>query len=83
MHADPLPLLGGESRQREIIQINEAVKQFSGGIDLDRQPALREIDLNLMGAFFQTAPYLGFVLAQQIVDELLSRVTGNFLRPDT
>src|SRR6266403_5645556 len=27
-----------------------------------------------MGAFFQAAPYLGFVLIQQIVDELLARI---------
>ena len=30
-------IFGGESRQREIIQIDKAVEKIAGGIDLDRQ----------------------------------------------
>src|ERR1700694_6260071 len=49
------------------------------GIDLHSQPSFGEVHLNLVRAFFQTAPYLGFVLAQQIVDELLARIIWNAL----
>ena len=66
-----------------LFKIDEAVQQIPGRIDLHRQPAFGEIDLHLVRAFFQAAADLGFVLAQQIVDELLARVTGNCLRRDT
>src|SRR5258708_19443994 len=49
------------------------------GIDLHSQPSFGEVDLNRMGPFLQAAPYLGFMLAQQIVDELLARIIWNAL----
>src|ERR1700681_1434262 len=49
------------------------------GIDLHSQPSFGEVHLNLVRAFFQTAPYLGFMLAQQVVNELLARIIWNAL----
>ena len=50
------------------------LRRFPGGIDLHRQPSFGEVDLNLVRALLQAAANLGFVLAQQIVDELLARI---------
>ena len=54
-----------------------------GGVDLDRQPPFREVDLHLVRALSQAAADLGLVLAQQVVDELLARIAGDPARPDT
>ena len=54
-------------------------RRSPGGVDLDRQPTLREVDLDLVGALLQAAADLGFVLVQQVVDELLARVAGNLV----
>ena len=50
-----------------------------GGVDLDRQPALREVDLDLVRALPQAGADLGLVLAQQVVDELLAGVAGDLV----
>ena len=44
--------VGGEARQREIVQVDEAVEEMPGGIDLYRQPSFREVDL-----YFVTRPF--------------------------
>ena len=62
--ADALAVLGGEPRQREVVQVDEAVQQVAGRVDLDRQPALREVDLHLVGALAQAVADLGLVLAR-------------------
>src|ERR1700682_580266 len=53
------------------------MQQFAGRIDLDREPRLREVDLYLPCAFPETVAPLRLVLAQQISDELLPRITRN------
>ena len=70
-------LLGGEARQRQVVQVDEAVEQVPGRVDLHRQPPLGEVDLHLVRALLQAAAHLGLVLAQQVVDELLARVAGD------
>src|SRR5256885_5894878 len=77
MDPDAAALFGREPRQREIIEVNEAVKEMPRGIDLHGQPSFGEVHLDLMRALFQAAPYLRFVLAQQIVNELLTRIIRN------
>jgi hypothetical protein len=47
------------------------------GIDLHGQPSFGEFHLNLNARPFSGRPYLGFMLAQQIVDELLARIIPN------
>ena len=79
VHADPLPLLGGEPRQRQVVQVDEAVQQLAGGVDLDRQPPLGEVDLHLVRALPQAVADLGLVLAQQVVDELLAGIAGDLV----
>ena len=83
MNADALPVVRGKTRQREIVQVDEAGEQVAAGIDLHRQPALREIDLHLVRALLQAAAHLGLVLAQQVVDELFARVAFDARLRDT
>jgi hypothetical protein len=49
------------------------------GIDLHRQTCISKVYLNLVGALLQTTSYLGFMLAQQIVYELVGRIILNTL----
>ena len=67
MHADAPAFLGGEPRQREVVQVDEAVEQVPGGVDLDGEPPFGEVDLHLVRALLQAAAHLGLVLAQQVV----------------
>src|SRR6202165_1594769 len=76
---DAPALLRREPRQREVVQVNEAVEKISRGIDLHGQPSFGEVDLNLVRTLFQAAPNLGFMLAQEIVDELLAGIIPNRL----
>src|SRR2546428_12335157 len=50
-----------------------------GRINLYGQASFGEIQLHLVRALLQAAPYLGFMLAQQIFDELLARIIRNCL----
>jgi len=77
MHADALAVRRGETRQREIVQVDESAQQIAGRIDFDGEPSLGKVDLHFIGAFLQTAAHLRFVLAQQVLDELVARVVGN------
>src|SRR5258708_9126541 len=79
MDPDAPALFLREPRQREIVEVNEAVEEVPGGIDLHGQPSLGEVHLNLVRALFQAAPYLGFMLAQQIIDELFARIVPKAL----
>jgi hypothetical protein len=53
VHADALAVLRGESRQREVVEVDEAVEEMPGRVDLDRQTPFREVDLNLVRALLQ------------------------------
>ena len=77
MHADALSVCGGEPGEGEIVQVDESAQQVAGWIDFGGKPPLGEIDLHLVGPLLQTATHFGFVLAQQVFDELLARITGN------
>ena len=50
MHADAPALLGREPGQRQVVQVDEAVEQMPGRVDLHREAALREVDLHLVRA---------------------------------
>ncbi len=63
MHTDACAILGGEPRQRKIVEVDEAIQQLASGIDLHRQARFGEIDLHLEGAFLETATDLLLVLA--------------------
>jgi hypothetical protein len=64
---------------RDIVQVNEAVQKKPGGINLHGQSSFGEVHLNLVRTLFQAAPYLGFMLAQQNVHEMLARIIQNRL----
>src|SRR5438445_1692246 len=79
MDSNAPTLFWRETGQREVEEINEAVQQVPRRIDFHSQASFGEVHLHLIGALFQAAPYLGFMLAQQIVDELLARIIRNSL----
>src|ERR1700730_16228443 len=79
MNPDALALFRRKPRQREIVEVNEAVKEVPRGIDFHSQASFGEVHLNLMRALFQAAAYLGFMLTQQILDELVARIISNAL----
>src|SRR5207253_7235528 len=62
MDPDAPALFRREPRQREIVQVDEAVEEMPGGIDLDGQPSFGEVHLNLVRSLLQAQPYLRFVL---------------------
>src|ERR1700682_4184884 len=77
MHPDAPAFFRQEPGQNKIVKVDEAVKQAPRGIELHRQPSLGEVHLNLMRALVETTAYLGFMLVQQILDELLARIIRN------
>ena len=77
--ADAPAVLGGEPRQRQVVQVDEAVEELAGRVDLDRQPPFGEVDLDLVRALPQAVADLGLVLAQQVVDELLAGIAGDLV----
>src|SRR6185312_5083637 len=77
--ADAPTVVVGESREREIVQVDETMEETPGWVDLDREPPFSEVDLDLVRALPQAVTDLGFVLVEQILDELLSGVSGNLL----
>src|SRR5258706_8553448 len=80
MHPDAAALFRRETRQREIIEVDEAVQEMPGGIDLYREGSFGEVPLHVASALVQAAPDLGFMLGRQVVDELLARIIPNLLR---
>ena len=80
VNSDTPALFLGKAAEREIIELDETVEQHPGRIDLHRQAALGEIDLDLVRAFRETPADLLFMLSEQIVDEFLPRVAGKILR---
>ena len=74
VHPDPPALLRGEARQREVVQVDEAVEEVPGGVDLHREAAFGEVDLHRMRAPLQAPADLELVLAKEVVNELLARI---------
>ena len=77
VHAETQALRRRESRQRKIVQIDEAVQQIPAGINLHRQTSFRKVNLDLVGALLQTIAHLCFVLVQEVLDERFARIAGN------
>src|SRR5665213_993781 len=77
MYSKLLSFGGGKTRQREIVEIDEAGEQIAGRVDLDRKPPFGEVDLHLVGAQLQAAANLGDMFSQQIIDKALAGVSGN------
>ena len=48
MDSELKALLGGETRKREVVEVDETRQQIARRIDLHRQPRLREVDLDLV-----------------------------------
>ena len=80
VHTYAAALFGGESREGKIVEIDETVEKIPGRIDLDRETAFGEVDLDLVRALLQAIANLDLVLSQQVLDEFLARVPGNIVR---
>jgi hypothetical protein len=48
VHADALSISRREAGEGHVVQINEPMKQVAGGVDLDCQAGLGEVNLNLV-----------------------------------
>ena len=77
--AEASPLFGGEPRQGQVVEVDEVGEQLAGRVDLDRQPALGEVDLHAVRALAQAGADLGLVLPEQVVDELVAGVAGDLV----
>ena len=64
MHSDAQKICGGEARQRQIVEIDKALQEIPGRVDLKRQPSFGEVDLHLVRALAQAGAHLGLVLAE-------------------
>ena len=80
MNPDPLLFFRGEAGEREIVQLDEAVQQLARGIELDREPAFREIDLHVVRSFRQAGAHFLLVLAQKVVDKFFPGISRNAFR---
>jgi hypothetical protein len=74
MNSDMPTLILGEAAEREIVELDETIEKRPRWIDLDRQAAFGEIDLDLVRAFRKTPADLLFMLVEQVVDEFLPRI---------
>src|SRR5438105_15602408 len=77
---DTLTLRRRESPQRKVVQVDKAVEQKTGRIELHREPPFREVDLDLACSFLPTPTNLGIMLAQEVVDVFVPRVSGKLIR---
>src|SRR5262249_44672322 len=77
--ADALALGGAEARQREIVEIDEAVEQRAARLDFHGEPAFGEIDLHCMCSLVQATAYLAGMLIEEVSDELFARITSERL----
>ena len=71
MNTDASSVLGRESREGKVIQIDEPVQQFAGRIELDGEPPFREVDLDFPRTFPQAVAHFCLMLSQQIIEKLL------------
>ncbi len=74
VHADPLALLGREAVEHAVVQVDEAPQQAARRVELQRQPRLGEVDLDVVGARVEAAADVGLRLVDQIRDERVPRV---------
>ena len=80
VNADLFALFLGEAAECEIVEFDEAVEERARRIELDRQTAFGEIDLDFVRPFRKTSADLLFMLGEQIPDEFLPRVSGKMFR---
>ena len=73
-------ILGGKARERQIVQVDEAVQQIARGIDFDGEPPFGEVDLNLVAPCCQTARISVSCSSKQVVDELVARIPRDAVR---
>jgi hypothetical protein len=74
MDPDPPALRCGETRQCEVVQVDETGQQLARWVDLDGQAPFGEIDLHFRSPLIEAAPHFMYVLADEILDEARSRI---------
>ena len=75
MDADPTPLVVREPLEHAVVEVDEAIEECPRGVELDREPALGEVDLDGVRTLLEAAPDVELRLSHQIVEELRPRVT--------
>src|SRR4029450_10731918 len=77
MDANSLSFFGRKTFQEQVVQVDETAQEPPCRIELDGKPPFREVDLERVSAFLQTASNLAFLLMQQSIKVLLTRIAGN------
>src|SRR5213082_1285370 len=77
MDADAAALLRGEASQHAVVQVHERLEHPLRGIELDREPALGEVDLDDVRARRQAAPDVRLRLAHEVLEERVARVSAD------
>ena len=71
VHADPGSLGGREPLQHAVVEGDEGLEQPLRGIELDDEPAFREVDLHVGRTRGQTLTDIGLGFAHQVFEKLL------------
>src|SRR5919108_4051463 len=75
VHTNSPTLLRGETIEDTIVECDKALQKLLAGIQLYREPALGEIDLDGVGPLVETATDVGFAFANQVFHEGASCVS--------
>jgi hypothetical protein len=69
--ADAAAFVVVEALEHAVVERDEACEQPSGRIELDRESAFGEVDLDAVGAAGERAPDVALRLGDEVVEELL------------
>jgi hypothetical protein len=72
--ADPLPLLGGEALEDLVVERDEIAQKLPCRVELQREPRLREVDLDRVRSGLERAPDVGLRLGPEVGEERLPRI---------
>src|SRR5271156_7137668 len=76
MHANLVALGRSEAVQDLVVQIDEAAEETARRVELEREPALGEINLDIGCAGFESSTDIGFGFVDEISEEGFPRVAG-------
>lgn len=71
VYADALPFVGCELGEYLVVEVDERAQQLLGRVELDREPALGEVDLHVVRTTVQGAADVGGRLANEVGEECL------------
>ena len=79
VNADTPSFILRESLDHCVVEVDEGPQHLLRRIELERQPSLREVDLDDVGSLAEAFPDVGHRLTHEILEERLLRVTPDSL----